>query len=96
MFPTLQRQLGQREMRIRGRGDNDNIDGGILDHVFGTAVRLDTRVVLFGIIVGLGSTLDNRVEIQFGDLLDEGDMEGFGAEAVADYAYIPGLGGHID
>lgn len=88
MFPILQCELGQRIMRIRGCGHNNHVYRRILHHVLGGPVGLDTRVVIFCVIVGFGGALDYGVQVQFGDLLDEGDVESFGAEAVADDTYV--------
>lgn len=96
MLPSLESQLGQLIVRVRRRRDHNNIDALILDHVLGAAVGLDARVVLFGIILGLGVTLDNGVQLELGNGLDEGDLEDLGAEAVAYDADVPRLGGHCD
>lgn len=95
MFSVLQRQLAQGVVGVGGGGDNDDIDAGILDHVFGSTVRLDAGVVLLGIVFGLRGALDNGVELQLRDFREEGQVEGFGTEAVANHANIPGLRGHI-
>jgi len=95
MLPILQRQLHQFKMRIRRRRNNHHINPRILHHLLGCPVGLDTRVVLFSIVVGLGRALDDGVELELGDFLDKGDVEGFGAEAVAYDADVPGLGGHF-
>lgn len=94
MLSTLQSQLGQAEMRIRGRCNNHHIHRVIIDQIFRTPVRLHARMVFLSIIVGFRLPLDDGVEIQFGHILDERDMEGFGAGAVPDDADIPGFGGH--
>lgn len=95
MLPTLQRQLDQLKMRIRRRRNNHHTNPRILHHLLGRPVGLDTRVVLFSIVVGLGGTLDDGVELELGDFADEGDVEGFGAEAVAYDADVEGFGGHV-
>ena len=95
MLARVEGQLGQGDMRVRSRGDDYHIDGGILHQVLGGAVGLDAWVVLLGIVIGLGGALDNGVKVEVRNLGDEGDVEDLGAEAVADDANVVGLGGHF-
>lgn len=94
MLSRLQSLLDQGEVGIRGGGHNHHVDRGVVDQLVGGPVGLDTGVVLLSIVAGLGATLNNRVELQLGNLLHEGDVENLGAEAVADHADVVGLGGH--
>lgn len=95
MLPIFQRQLGQLIMRVRRSRNNHHIHPRILHQLLRAAVGLDARVILLCIILWLGGALDNGIEFQFGDFLDEWDVEGFGAVAIAHDADIPGFGSHF-
>jgi hypothetical protein len=94
MLPSLKRKLSQVEMRIRRSGDDDDVDPRILNELFGAAVGLDSWVVLLGVVLRFRCSLDDSVQLELRDVLDEGDVESFGAEAVADDADVEGFGGH--
>lgn len=83
MLASLQGQLGEGEVGIRGSGDDHDVNGGILDHLLCGAEGLHAGVILLSVIVGLGSALDDGVELELGDFLHEGNMEDLSAEAVA-------------
>jgi len=96
MLPSLQSQPGQLVVRV-GRGrDHDDIDARILDHLLGAAVGPDAREVHCGVVARLGVALHDGVQPELGDIVDEGDLEDLGAEAVAYDADVPRLGGHGD
>lgn len=94
VLASFQRQLAQGKVGVRGSGDDDKVNRGVLDQLLSGAIGLHTGMVLLGIIVGLGRPLHDRVELQLRNLLHEGNMKDLGTEAVADNADIPGLGGH--
>ena len=89
MFPMLQTQLGQLKVARRTCPYYDKIDVFILDDFFNRSVAFDSRPVLLSIVVSCGLALDYGVEFEvFGYRLNEGDLEDFGGEAVANYGYI--------
>ena len=73
-----------------------NVDRSILDHVLSGAIRLDSRVVFLGIVLGLGCALHNSIEFELRNFCDEGNVEDFGTEAIAYDTDVPGFGGHDD
>lgn len=94
MLASLQRQLGQRKVRIGGSGDDHYVDCGVLDHLLRGTERLNTGMILLSIIILLRGALDNCVELEFWDLLHEGNVEDLCAEAVAHNADIISLASH--
>jgi hypothetical protein len=92
----LQCQLGEGEVGIRGGGDDHYINCRVLYHLLGGAEGLHARVVLLSIIVGLGSALDNGVELELGDLFHEGNVEDLCAEAVANNTDVVRFGRHCE
>ena len=94
MLSSLQCQFAQVKVRVWGGGDDDDIDRGVLQQVFGRAIGLDSGVIFLGIVVGFGSALHDSIQLEFRNLRDEGDVKDLCAEAVADNADVPYLGGH--
>lgn len=95
MLACLQGQLGEGEVGVWGGGDDDDVNRGVLDHLLCGAEGLHAGVILLGVIVGLGGTLNDRVELELGDLVHEGNVEDLGAEAVANNTDVVCLGGHF-
>lgn len=96
VLASLKCQLAQVKVRVRRGGDDHHVNRGVLDHLISSPEGLDTRVILLRVVIGLGTTLDDSVELQLGNLLDEGDVEDLRAEAVADNTDIVGFRGHGD
>ena len=94
MLSVLQGQLGQLVMRVWGGSDNDDINSVILDHVLGSPIGLDARVILLGIIVGLGCTLNDSVQFQLRNIGNKRNVKSFSAEAVSDHTNVESLGSH--
>lgn len=91
MLASTQSQLGQVVMRVRRRSNHNKIDFGIFRQVIRRVIQLDTRVVLFGIVVRLGRPLHDGVQFEVGNAGDEGNMKDFGAKAVANNTYVEGF-----
>lgn len=89
MLASLQRQLCQIIVRVRSRGDDDDIHVRVLDQIIGGAVCLDARMILLRVIARLRISLHNGIELEVRHGGDEGDVKDFGAEAVADDADVP-------
>lgn len=91
MLARTQSQLGQVVVRVRRRSNHNKIHLGVFRQVVRRVVQLDARVVLFGIVVRLGRPLHNGVQFEVGNAGDEGNVKDFGAEAVANNAYVEGF-----
>lgn len=94
MLASLECQFAQIKVRVWRGGHNHNIDRSIFHHLIRSSERLDARMILLRIVIRFRSALDYSVELQFWDLLDEGNMEDLGAEAVANDADVINFRGH--
>lgn len=63
----------------------------ILDHLFAGPVALDARMAFLRIVTWSGGSLDDGVEMEVRHGCDQGDVEDFGGEAVADDGDVVGM-----
>lgn len=96
VLASLQSQLAQVKVRVWRGSDNHHVDRGVLDHLIGRPEGLEAGVILLRIVIRLGGTLHDRIELQLWDLLHERNVEDLCAKAVADNADVVDFGDHCD
>src|SRR5271163_4147796 len=94
MFAALQGKFSQTEMGVWRSRECHNIQFRIMHQILSRSISLDSRVIFFCIIIGLGGSLDYGMQPEFRNSQNEGNMKYLCTEAISNHPNAEGFRRH--